>query len=49
MDERLALMRDYALNYDFMDDEKTKQMLKKSFDPRHFVYKINVLLLYSDV
>ena len=31
-DERLALIRDYALNYDFMDDEKAKQMVKKSFD-----------------
>jgi len=31
-DDWLTLIKDYAVNYDIMNDEKAKQMVKKSFD-----------------
>lgn len=32
MDDWLVLIKDYAVNYDVIDDERAKQMVKKSFD-----------------
>lgn len=39
-DERLALIRDYALNYEDMTDEKAKELVKKSFDIEERIIKV---------
>lgn len=39
-DERLALIRDYALYYEDMTDEKAKELIKKSFDIEERIIKV---------